>query len=73
MSSLILVISPSNLSVIFSKRLMPLLVTCLRAKMGKSNLSDFTKHGLAVINEQHAFDWAHLVKRDSVPHIAYIP
>jgi len=52
---------------------MPLLVTCLRAKMGKSNLSDFTKHGLAVINEQHAFDWAHLVKRDSVPHIAYIP
>jgi len=71
--SLIRAILPSNWSVIFSKRLMPLLATCLRAEMGKSNLSDFTKHAPAVINERHAFDWAHFVKRDSLPRIAYIP
>lgn len=40
---------------------------------GKVESLGFYETCLAVINERHAFDWAHLVKRDSLPHIAYIP
>lgn len=46
-------------------------------KIEKSESLDFAKHGRAVaepvINEWHAFDWAWLVKRDSLPYVAYIP